>query len=101
LRWESADADLVYLRGFHNLTYLTLSNTKITDEGLLNLTDLPKLESLFLWGTEITDLGIAYLKELPRFADSRWQLDLRGTKVSKSALDELRRALPKMEIFPR
>jgi len=97
------------LKHFKKLTLITLTNTKVTDEGMKELALLPELTDLDLTGTEITDVGlreIAKIKTLKylKLADTRvtdaglkeiaklsmlHQLDLGGTKVTDAGMKEL------------
>jgi hypothetical protein len=49
---------LKWLSGFNNLVGIGLNNTAISDAGLLNLKDLPKLEFINCDGTAITSDGL-------------------------------------------
>ena len=49
------------LKGLRNLHELCLDETKISDEGMKHLGNLPSIEKLSLWGTNITDAGPAPL----------------------------------------
>jgi hypothetical protein len=49
--------------GFAGLTSLNLSNTRVTDDGLKHLRDLPKLKGVQLVGTKVTDAGTAKFKK--------------------------------------
>src|SRR6185437_2214327 len=53
-REDLNDSDLSALRGFAELEWLDLRNTRITDEGLAQLRDLPRLREVILDGTKIT-----------------------------------------------
>ena len=44
------------------LRYLDLTNTQVTDAGLVHLAGLTKLEELVLDGTQVTDAGVEELK---------------------------------------
>ena len=58
--------------GLATLTWLGLSNTKVTDAGLGELKGLKNLEQLYLYRTEVTDQGLKELKKvLPRCRSSR------------------------------
>ncbi len=69
---QITDAGLVRLNGLTELTSLGLSDTQVTDAGLVHLKGLTKLSSIFLHGTRVTDAG----------------------------KNELRKALPNLEIDP-
>jgi Leucine-rich repeat (LRR) protein len=73
-----------------NLNVLSLSGTKITDDGLASLKDFSRLEYLFLNDTEITDNGLEQLKS---FANLR-RVDLQGTAVTEAGAESYRKTLP-------
>ena len=89
-----SDAGLVHLKGLTSLTTLGLFNTKITDAGLVNLKGLTSLTTLGLGGTGISDAGLVHLKGLT----SLRSLFLKGTKVSEAGVKELQAAIPKCKI---
>ena len=49
----------------HSLRQLMLSNTKVTDEGLLQLSELVRLKILYLDRTTVSDAGIVVVKGRP------------------------------------
>ena len=55
---------------------------------------LPSLRWLNLWNTFITDEGVAQLKD----AKGLEYLNLEGTGVSFEVVDELKEALPKLQV---
>lgn len=62
----------MHLRGLNNVTSLALSNTQVTDVGLVHLTGLTKLKQLNLAGTQVTDVGLNELKRaLPSLSITR------------------------------
>lgn len=67
------------------ITWLDLSNAKITDEGLKEISSLSNLTRLRLDKTNITDEAIASLQKL----DNLEYLNLYGTAVSDKALPKL------------
>lgn len=76
------DETLVYLKGMKKLKELDLNDTKVTDKGLAELSDLP-LEILRLRGTEITDKGfVGFLQNKSGLK----QIDLRNTEVTTALL---------------
>src|SRR5947209_3747022 len=72
------------------------SSSDLTDAGVEELIHLPALEVLDLeWAGGITDRGISALRQLHRL---RW-LDIGGCfQLSEVAIQDLRRALPSLEI---
>ena len=50
------------MSGLKNLTVLSLTDTKVTNEGLRHISGLKNLTWLVLWDTKVTDEGIARLK---------------------------------------
>ena len=61
------DAGLKHLRGMADLRFLDLSQTQVTDAGLKHLIGLKKLEGLGVHDTKVTEEGIQELKQaLPR-----------------------------------
>jgi hypothetical protein len=52
------------LRKLVNLENLYLKGSRITDAGLLQLAELPKLKSLSLDDTEVTSEGVAEFKKI-------------------------------------
>lgn len=82
---EDADAAIEYVKAFRNLDHLDLSNSNITDAGLVKLNGHPSLTYLQLSNTAITDAGLSSLTRLPRLL----RLDLDGTKITDSGLGSL------------
>ena len=56
---------------------------------------MPCFESLELSDTRVTDSGLRFLKGLHRLL----RLDVRKAKVTQVGADELRRALPGLEVL--
>ncbi|MGI6524156.1 MAG: helicase HerA domain-containing protein [Bdellovibrionota bacterium] len=71
---------------FDNVRELLLSNTHITDKGLISIANLRNLTHLFLDGTDITDDGLKAIMMLPRLQI----LNLSRTAVSGVGLATLR-----------
>lgn len=88
------DAGLKELAHLKSLTTLYLYNTAVTDAGLKELAAFDNLVALDLGRTAITDAGLKELAQLKRLT----ALHLLGAKVSKDAVAELRKALPKCQI---
>lgn len=114
-----SDKGLVHLAGLTNLENLSLWATDTTDEGLDQLAGLTKLRVLSLEKTRVTDAGIPKLAALTNLTDlnlgeteigSEGVLalkELKGLKkltlsncynVGSDAVDELKAALPNLEV---
>ena len=86
---EVTDQTLEHLKGMNRLEELDLNNTQVTDAGLKILRDLPALASLRLQNTKVTDQGF---QESLAGKATLMQLDLRGTQVSREAVQAWRKA---------
>jgi Leucine-rich repeat (LRR) protein len=62
----------------------------------VHLQGLTRLKRLDLNDTQISDAGLTHLQGLTRLE----RLDLHGTQVSDAGVNELRKALPHVDIFP-
>ncbi len=93
-RTEVTDAGLAELHWNRRLRSLSLNETRVTDAGLQSLRDMKDLERLELRGTRVTNNG---LRELERFKALNF-LDVARTKVTKARVDDLRAALPNLQI---
>ena len=67
------------------VTYLNLSFSKVTDEGLKDVAKLEKLKLLYLIDTKITDTG---LKEVAKLKNLSYLL-LKDTKITDAGLKEV------------
>jgi hypothetical protein len=103
LRWlelrktKITDEGIKHLRGT-DLEELDLSATKVDDAGLANLgeIDLPNLKTLALEGLgKVTDEGISHLS---RFKSLEF-LSLAGTKVTPTGMRHLKGKLPEVTIL--
>lgn len=79
------DDDLSWLRGFSGTT-LNLSNTAVTDQGLVHLKGLKELNGLNLSGTKVTGSGLQHLKTIPKLGT----LILKETPVTDDDMEHLR-----------
>lgn len=70
---------------------LTLGSTRITDEDLRYLSQLPKLERLDLLETSVTDQGLLHLHHLRNLKSMELQ---ENTRVTSKGTWQLRQALP-------
>lgn len=92
------DGCLAQVRRLTKLRSLRLAFTSITDAGLSNLKGLTQLESLNLDGSfRITDDGMRHLKGLGNLKT----LSLTFTRVANAGIDDLRRAMPALDIQAR
>jgi hypothetical protein len=73
-----------------DLRVLDLSDTAVTDAGLVHVKGLAKLEELELDGTEVTDAGLVHLKGLSNLR----KLRLQGTQVTEQGAKKILQALP-------
>jgi len=83
-----------HLNGLKNLHTLNLGNTPMSDAGLANLTGLSELQRLILEGTEVSDAGLTTLEGMKRLK----RVALAGTKVTQAGADNLKKALPGVEV---
>jgi hypothetical protein len=79
-----------------SLRSLDLSNTRITDAGMIHLKGLNNLEGLSLDGNQISDAGSAQLKCLTKLK----LLSLAGTNVTNAGVNELKKAIPLLNVVP-
>jgi internalin A len=80
------DADLRHLNELPDLSYLDLSLTHITDQGMQEIKGLSGITELNLYFAEyVTDEGIAAIKGWKKLK----RLNLHGTKVSDTALEHI------------
>ena len=77
---------------------LTLSYSKISNEGFSDLKEaakLKQLKALGLLNTRITDVGLNELTKLQQLGF----VNLRSTKVTMGGVDKLKKALPEYRIL--
>jgi hypothetical protein len=79
---EITDAGVQRVSGLKKLKRLGLSDTSITDSGLVHLRRMHDLESLYVDGTRISDSGLAQLAGLTKLK----RLSLTETAVSERGL---------------
>jgi hypothetical protein len=89
------DTGLQHLQRLTELRELSLYHTRVSDDGLASLKGLTNLRDLTLSGPQITDRGLAQLSGLRNLR----HLYLSKTGVSKAGVQELKKALPKVEII--
>lgn len=92
---QVTDVGLSYLKGLTALRELNLCHTQVTDAGLAHLKELKSLRMLNLSNLNITDAGLIHLKELKGLE----VLHLYSTKVTDDGAEELRKTLPKCQIW--
>jgi uncharacterized membrane protein/mono/diheme cytochrome c family protein len=88
------DASMPSVGKLSNLVKLHLNHTAITDKGIEQLANLKYLEYLNLFDTQISDaalLKLAQLKSLKKVF--LWQ-----TKVTKTGVENLKKAIPGIEV---
>ncbi len=90
----SVDAAVSQLQDCHELDYLSLSLSDLSDDGLLHLRSLKNLKTLEIKVTRVTDAGLESLKEL-RYLNF---LDLKETAVMQAGVNRLHEQLPQCKI---
>jgi len=88
------DKSIALLATAENLRMIRLSETEIGDVSMDTLAGLKNLESVNLFGTKVTDEGVKKLAALPKLK----RLYLWQTAVTPAAIEELKKALPELEI---
>lgn len=78
----------------HQMNFLDLSCTRVTDHGLLHLAGFPGLTHLELEGTAVTDAGVATLGQLKNLQS----LHVEDTRVTASGIDALRQVNPRVSV---
>lgn len=80
------DTDLRELLKLSDLSFLDLSLTRITDQGMREIKNLPGIVELNLYFAEhVTDEGLSMIKNWKKLK----RLNIRGTKISDTTLDHL------------
>lgn len=82
---EFTNEDLARFDGLPLFTTLSAGWTRIDDDGLRNLGELPRLQMLFLPGTAVTDAGLEQLRRYPKLE----VLHLYDTEVTDAGLAHL------------
>ena len=86
LGWDVTDDALRHLCAFPNLQKLDLRNTRVSDKGLLHISELSRLNSLEIsYGAGITDEGMQYLRGLTELE----VLVVYGTEITDAGLVQL------------
>jgi len=89
------DAGVENLNELTGITHLALGGTQVSDAGLENLTGLANLTLLGLSHTQVSDTGLKHLVGLTNLQ----VLGLVGTHATEEGIMELRKALPKCQIY--
>jgi internalin A len=89
------DGGLAHIGRLASLEYLWLEGTRISDEGLGHLKGLTGLKTLDLRHTSVGDKG---LKQLLGSLTNLRRLSLEGTRATEAGIEELRSALPKVDV---
>jgi hypothetical protein len=76
-----------HLRG---LEEIFISDSLITDSGLVTLSLLSSIKRVYLYHTDITDAGLSHLYPLENLE----QFTCSGTKITDAGLEQLQRAVP-------
>jgi hypothetical protein len=79
------DSDVPLLTKLPGLRRLGLSNTSVTDDGLVHVGRVRSLESLSLHGTPITDIGVQHLSQLTNLK----AVSLHGTQITNASMEIL------------
>jgi Leucine-rich repeat (LRR) protein len=80
------DTDLRELLKLPDLSYLDLSLTRITDQGMLEIKNLPRIVELNLYFAEqVTDEGLSVIKNWKKLK----RLNIHGTKISDTTLEHI------------
>jgi|TARA_B110000305_G_C19401212_1_gene620259 hypothetical protein len=89
------DEGLALVSEMPRLVHLNLSQTGLGDKALKNVTGLNELRTINLWGTNVTDAGLKQLKGLKNLeAVYLWQ-----SKATAAGAKELTKALPNAKII--
>ncbi len=89
------NSDLKQIIRHKRLQKLWLSNTSVTDAGLIELQSMKRLLVLGLARTRITDAGLKHLEPIK----SLREVYIFPTKVTDGAVDELKAALPGVRVI--
>lgn len=89
-----SDDGLVYVAGLKSLRRLSLINAGVTDAGIRHLRDLAELRILHLDGNPITDAGLEHLHGLRQMET----LTVRNTRVTELGIQRLKDAVPNVRV---
>jgi len=83
---QVTDTGMIHVKRMKNMHVLIVHNARVSDAGLVHLKDLPKLRGLGLSGTNVTDAGMAHLNGLTKLE----RLSLDNTQVTDAGLVQLK-----------
>ena len=90
-----SDVDLVHLSPFRNeIDVIGLEGTSITDDGLGQFVEFPKLDNIDLTSTSTTDRGLLHLARIKTLK----YVHLENSHVTSKGIAALQNALPECEI---
>ena len=89
------DRAVAMLASCASIESLSLNGTRITDEGLRALQELKELDEISLDDTAVTDLGLTHLKNCKVLR----RIHLDGAKITDSGAEQLKKALPGIDMF--
>jgi hypothetical protein len=89
------DDGLKQLSAYSDLRTLSLCNTRITDQGLGYVAQCPHLQRLSLRYCHVTDVGLGRLAALRGLKT----LDVQETRVSPAGVARLQKALPGLRVW--
>lgn len=93
-RTKVSDEAMKVVAQMPRLLRLDLRQTAVTDEGLRNLSGHKELRALNLFGTKVSDAGVEYLGKLK----SLREVYLTETAITAEGVSKLRRLLPEAEV---
>ncbi|REK23913.1 MAG: hypothetical protein DWQ42_14170, partial [Planctomycetota bacterium] len=85
---QANDRALELIGGLRRLRFLDGLGPNVTDKGVANIKEFPRLERLGLREAKVTDQGISHLASLEHLRE----LDLTETKVTGACLQQLRKS---------
>jgi Leucine-rich repeat (LRR) protein len=91
------DDGLRHVAALKNLRELRLFGNAISDAGMEHISSLAQLEELMIGNTNVTDAGLEHLEKLSKLR-ALWLGD--NSKVTKSGVLQLEKALPKCNVYP-
>lgn len=92
---ESVGRELEYLERRFDLRSIDISNSRVTDDDLRHVKEMPQLRWIDLSNTNVSDEGLEHLVGLTRLRE----LHLNGSRCTPEGIKKLQQALPKCEII--